>query len=177
MRKIIISAIAVIAAATLCACGSSSTVNEAVNAAKQKKIENMSYEAASGNYTLFDMTDIGSGKANIINEGSYTENAISLSANGEYTLTVAVGESVQTKTGTYQIADNGVVTLDKDTFVASKAEEILCDGETLIFEGKLGSQKAVSLVYKKQAAEDKDEQTLEVETEITEDVQTPETEG
>ena len=171
MKKIIISAIAVIAAATLCACGSSSTVNEAVNAAKQKKIENMSYELAAGNYKLVDMTDLGSDKTDLINEDSYTENTITLFENGEFVFTVALDENAQTKTGSYQITQNGVVTLDADTYIASKAEAILCDGETLIFDGKLGSQKAVSLVYKKAVAEEENTLNESENTEIKTDAE------
>lgn len=165
MKKIIISAIAVIAATTLCACGSSSTVNEAVNAAKQKKIENMSYELAAGNYKLIDMTDLGADKTDLINEESFSENTITLSENGEFVFTVALDEKAETKTGSYQITQNGVVTLDGETYIASKGEVILCDGETLIFDGKLGSQKAVSLVYKKSVAEEENNQNESENTE------------
>ena len=59
MKKIILAAIAVIAAATLCACGNSTVVKDAVDTSLGEKIENMSVSAAAGTYFLTDMTEIG----------------------------------------------------------------------------------------------------------------------
>lgn len=154
MKKIILCAIAVIAAATMCACGNASTVNQAVNAAKQEKIENMTYADAAGVYALSDMTDIGMDKSNLINEEIYEANTITLTENGEYTLNITVGEQTEEIKGVYKVTPTGYVTFDDGkTYVAAKGEEVLCNGKTLIIQGRLGTQISATMLYEKQTAQ------------------------
>lgn len=155
MKKVIALAIAAVCISLLCACGNSSEVNNTVNNAKKEKIENMTAAVAAGTYTLSDMTDIGADKTNLINEEFYTENTIILTENGEYTLNVVAGDENVNKTGRYEITSDGFVTLDDgETYIAAKDEEALCNGETLIFAGRLGTQIQVNLVYKKNVISD-----------------------
>jgi hypothetical protein len=150
MKKIILCAIAVIAAATMCSCGNPTTVNQAVNAAKQEKIENMTYEKAAGVYTLTDMSDIGNDKADLINEESYDVNTLTLKNNGEFVLNITIGEDEEEIKGVYTITENGVVSFDEGkTFIASKGETVTCNGSKIIIQGKLSAQVAATMVYEK----------------------------
>ncbi len=149
MKKIILCAIAVIAAATMCSCGNATTVNQAVNAAKQEKIENMTYEKAAGVYTLTDMSDIGNDKSDLINEDFYDINTLTLTNNGEFVLEIVIGENSEETNGTYTVTENGVVTFDEGKFIASKGETVTCNGSKIIIQGKLGAQIAATMVYEK----------------------------
>lgn len=149
MKKVILCAMAVVAAATMCSCGNPTTVNQAVNAAKQEKIENMSYEKAAGIYNLTDMSDIGKDKADLINEEFYDVNTLTLTDSGEFVLNIAIGENEEETNGTYTITENGVVTFEEGKFIASKGETVTCNGSKIIIQGKLGAQVAASMVYEK----------------------------
>ncbi len=150
MKKVILCAIVVFAAAAMCACGNATTVNQAVNAAKQEKIENMTYEKAAGVYTLTDMSDIGKDKADLINEDFYDVNTLTFTDNGEFVLNIAIGENEEEIKGVYTVTENGVVTFDDgNTVIASHGEAVTCNGNKLIVEGRLGSQVAATMVYEK----------------------------
>lgn len=150
MKKVILCAIAVFAAAAMCSCGNATTVNQAVNAAKQEKIENMTFEKAAGVYTLTDMSDIGKDKADLINEEIYDVNTLTLTDNGEFVLNIVIGEKEEETTGTYTVTENGIVTFDGgNTVIASKGEAVTCNGTKLIIEGRLGAQVVATMVYEK----------------------------
>ena len=160
MKKIILAAIAVIAAATLCACGNSTVVKDAVDTSLGEKIENMSVSAAAGTYFLTDMTEIGTNEK--ITKDSYTENHLELAEDGKFTFEFALedDEQVSSFTGTYSVTQDGIVTLlsdDGSAFsIAASGEKVVCNGKKIVVSGKLGTQLAVNMVYEKPSAEGSD---------------------
>lgn len=148
MKKIIILAVAAIAAATLTACGNASPVNEAVNASKAEKIEGMTLAAAAGTYTLDQMTY---GRNNEIKAEDYEENVIILGENGEFTLKVTTGGKSEAVSGTYTVADNGAITIE-GADIAAADESVICNGSKLTVSGNLGTQISVGMIYTKNSA-------------------------
>ena len=148
MKKLIMIAVAAIAAMTFTACGNASPVNEAVNASKAEKIEGMTLAAAAGTYTLDQMTY---GKGNEVAKDDYTENVIILGENGAFALKVTIGEKTDTVYGVYTVADNGVITVD-DVAVVAEGESIICNGKQLTITGNLGTQISIGMIYTKNTA-------------------------
>ena len=135
---------------TLVSCGNATLVNEAVNASKTEKIEGMTYQTASGEYKLSDMTKIG--KENVINAENYAENTLVLADNGTATLNVRLNkENAETVslTAKYEISDNGVILFEDGFCIVSTAEQVLCNGKTIVISGNLGAQLTVNMVYQK----------------------------
>lgn len=154
MKKNIIMFVVVFLMITLVSCGNASLVNEAVNASKTEKIEGMTYESVSGEYKLSDMTKIG--KENIINAESYAENTLILADNGTATLNVRLNKEdaeAVTLTAGYEISDNGVILFEDGFCIVSTAEQIICNGKTIVISGNLGAQLTVNMVYEKNVAE------------------------
>ena len=153
MKKLISMLVVVFMMITLVSCGNATLVNEAVNASKTEKIEGMTYETASGEYKLSDMTKIG--KENIISAESYAENTLILADNGTATLNVRLNkEDAETVslTAKYKISDNGVILFEDGFCIVSTAEQKICNGKTIVISGNLGAQLAVNMVYKKNVA-------------------------
>ncbi len=151
MKKLIIAVIIAAIATTFASCGNATQVNQAVNASKQEKIENMTYAAAAGEYTLSQMSDIG--KEDKINAQSYSENTITLSEDGLMTLTVRLADSdaEEKQVFEYEITQDGIITLASGNAVAAVGEQIICNGKTLVFSGNLGAQLTVSMIYERAA--------------------------
>lgn len=148
MKKAILAAIAVLTAAMLCACGSPIPAKEAVSASTDAHIENMSAEAAAGNYALSNMSAIGND--NPITKDSYTENTLTLTADGTFTFRAVAGEQGVVETGTFTVTPDGVVALtvnDEPFYLVSSTEKILCDGKTVSVVGSLGARASVTMNY------------------------------
>lgn len=152
MKKIIITAIVAISALMLASCGNATQVNQAVNASKQEKIENMTYTAAAGKYTLKQMSEIGKSEDKI-SLSDFSENTLTLSEDGVMTLYVklAEAETEEKQVFEYKIADNGIITLEEGNAVAAIGEQIICNGKTIVFSGNLGAQITLNMIYEKAA--------------------------
>ena len=119
MKKIIVSAIAFIAATTLCSCmgtGSTTNYNTTEAAVKANEAYAMTAERAEGLYALDSMDK--------------------------------VGEMSNTETGKYTIGANGVVTFSDDFAIVAADETVVCDGSKLTAEGKLG-RSTITMNYAK----------------------------
>ena len=136
MKKIIVSAIAFIAAATLCSCmgtGSTTNYNTTEAAVKANEAYAMTAERAEGLYALDSMDKVGENT-----KESYKTNTVYLGADGTFEFNVEVGEMSNTETGKYTIGANGVVTFSDDFAIVAADETVVCDGSKLTAEGKLG---------------------------------------
>lgn len=152
MKKIIITAIAAMTALMLASCGNATQVNQAVNASKQEKIENMTYTAAAGEYKLAQMSEIGKSEDKI-SLSSFAENKIILSEDGVMTLNVklADSETEEKQVFDYKISQDGIITLEDGNAVAASGEQIICNGKILVFSGNLGAQITLNMIYEKDA--------------------------
>lgn len=158
MKKIIFAAVAVISALTLAACSSGTPVNQNTvePSVKKKDSYEMTAEKASGKYVLVSMDEVGSGDL-ATNKDSYTENSITLNADGTFGFIAVVSdEHKEEKAGTYEIAPNGVITFSDDFSIAAKDETVVCDGEKLSADGTVG-KLAFTMNYEK-SEENKEEQ-------------------
>ena len=147
MKKIIISAIAVIAAATLSSCmttGSTTNYNTADAAVKANEAYAMTNEKAEGLYSLESMDKVGEN-----DKESYKTNTVYLGADGSFEFNVQVGEMSNTETGTYTIGANGVIDFDGDFAIVASGETVVCNGEKLTAEGKLG-RSTITMNYAKE---------------------------
>ena len=147
MKKILVSVIAVLCTAALSSCMPSGTVgnrNTASTEVKANEAYAMTAEKAAGFYSLSSMDDIGA-----TTKDSYKANSIRLGADGSYTFNVAIGEITSTEEGSYTIGANGVITFaNKDFSIVADGETVVCDGEKLTAEGKLG-RSTITMNYEK----------------------------
>lgn len=162
MKKIIISAIAVIAAATLSSCmgtGSTTSYNTTDSAVKANEAYAMTAEKAEGLYALDSMDKVGENT-----KESYKTNTIHLGADGTFEFNVEVGAMSNTETGTYTIGANGVVTFADDFAIVAADETVVCDGNKLTAEGKLG-RSTITMNFAKTVEAPKTEDATEKEAE------------
>lgn len=159
MKKIIIAAIAAFAAAALTACGSSSAVNQNTvePSVKKKASYEMTSEKAAGKYELTAMDEFGSGdiKTSI---DSYSENTLTLAADGTFAFAAQSGENRTEYSGTYEISADGTVKFSDDFHIAAKDETVVCDGEKLSADGTLG-KLAFTMNYEKADESENEEKT------------------
>ncbi len=144
-KKILAALIAALAAVSFTACGTSSTVNEAVSASNAEAITGMTASTVAGTYTLTEMPSIAKDT-----KLTFAESTVTLNEDGTYTL-VSMAESGSFETtGSFTVADNGALLLDGGaTSIVSKNEKITCNGETLVATGALGAQVKTSMIYQK----------------------------
>lgn len=180
MKKIIFAAVAVISALTLAACSSGTPVNQNTvePSVKKKDSYEMTAEKASGKYVLVSMDEVGSGDL-VTNKDSYTENSITLNADGTFDFIAAVSDENKEETaGTYEIAPNGVITFSGDFSIAAKDETVVCDGEKLSADGTVG-KLAFTMNYEKEdekSEESKEEKEEQPEADTSSDDETTENE-
>lgn len=168
MKKLIALLAASAAALSLAACTTLSNVNT-------NPLTGITAEKIAGSYALADTFEMGQIKA-----ADFAENTLTLAADGTYTFTVTVDDAAKTLSGTYTVADNGVVTLDNDAYIAMKGETVTATGDRVtVSKNGAGTQARVEMVYLRsddenadEKPEDKTEDTVEdktVETDMTED--------
>ena len=146
MKKLLLAIIAAAAAVTMAACGSSAPVKDAVSAATGTSIENMSLTAAAGSYSLTALTV---SKGDALTKDSYTENTLTLDESGAFTLKAVAEYSSTDISGTFEVTDAGVLTLDGGkTHLIADGEKIVCDGEKIVASGILGAVN-VTMEYTK----------------------------
>ena len=158
MKKIIMTAIAVIAAATLSSCmgtgtGTKNTVDPAV---KANEAYAMDAAKAEGLYALESMDNLGE-----TGKDDYETNTILLGADGTYEFNVEIGERSESVTGKYTISSGGVISFEDGNFaIVANGETVVCDGKKLTAEGKLGRMSTITMNYAR-VTEEKTEESEE----------------
>lgn len=159
MKKILVSLMAVMAAVTFSSCMGGGTVKDTAPAAvKANESYAMNAEKAAGVYNLDTMDAIGE-----TTKESYTLNTVTLNKDGTFSFNVAAQSIDDTSEGTYTIKANGTITFtveNKAFAIVSKNETVVCDGNNLTAEGKLG-RATVTMNYAKVTAEEPKEKTEE----------------
>ena len=170
MKKIIVTVIAVLAAAALSSCmggatGSKNTVDPAV---KANEAFAMTAEKAAGTYALESMDNLGE-----TGKDAYTVNTIVLNADGTFEFNAETGETSVSEIGSYSIAAGGVITFKDGFAIVAEGETVVCNGKNLTAEGRLGRMSTITMNYakvteEKKAEEEKSESETETETENNE---------
>ena len=164
MKKIIVTVIAVLAAAALSSCmggatGSKNTVDPAV---KANEAHSMTVEKAAGTYALEAMDSLGE-----TGKDAYEINELVLNEDGTYAFTVKTSEATVTEEGLYTIGKNGVIkfTGENSFAIVAEGETVVCDGKNLTAEGRLGRMSVITMNYAKVTEEKKAEEEKTVVSE------------
>lgn len=151
MKKLILAVAAVVAAATLSSCmgtGSMTNYDTAKPEVKANEAYEMTAEKAAGLYAVDSMDRVG-----VTEKDSYKVNTILLNADGTFEFNVEIDEMKNTVNGKYTVEPNGVVKFDEEFSVVASGETVVCDGNKLTVEGKLG-RSTITMNYAKTTAED-----------------------
>lgn len=163
MKKIIVTVIAVLAAAALSSCmggtvGNQNTVDPAVKASESFA---MNAEKSAGTYELESMDKLGE-----TGKDAYTVNTITLNDDGTFEFNVTTEEESVSKKGSYSIAAGGVITFKDGFAIVAEGETVVCNGKNLTAEGRLGRMSTITMNYAKVTEEKKaEEEKSESETE------------
>lgn len=145
MKKILTMLAAGAATVLLAACATMPAVNTAT-------VTGMTAEKAAGTYHLADTFEMGQIKA-----ADFTENTLTLTGDGKYTLTVTLadGGTTTTESGAYTVSDNGAVTLADGGTVAMDGETVIADGEKItVSKSGMGTQAKIEMIYEREKTAD-----------------------